>query len=263
MSEHSSPTLDLMLAKSQLAAGLPQHQVGKWLGAKALEWPAGLGQDFDWQLGLAQHTGGSLNHAIDAWLAQQNHLELLERERQLALQGPKLTAKLIHFVPWLGLLAAQLFGLNPLGFLFGQSLGWLLLVFALVLSWAAAYWTRRIVEAFSNKTPEDPGKAYASLALMLRSGLGVGSGLRLLKRGRVGVPKGLDQILDSQTAFGGGLVEVLVTQANWERSRVRQSEREQLARLPIQLLYPVALLLLPQFMALTVLPVAASAFVAT
>lgn len=258
-----SPTLDLMLAKSQLSAGIPQHQVGKWLGAKALDWPAGLGQDFEWQLGLAQHTGGSLNHAIDAWLAQQDHLEMLDRERQVALQGPKLTAKLIHFVPWLGLVVAQLFGLNPFGFLFGGALGWLLLAISFLLSWAAAFWTKRIVRAFSARTPEDPGKPYASLALMLRSGLGVGSGMRLLKRGRVAIPLELGQLLETQTRLGGGLVEVLLTQANWERSKLRQQERENLARLPIQLLYPVAVLLLPQFMALTVLPVAAGAFSAS
>jgi hypothetical protein len=76
----------------------------------------------------------------------------------------------------------------------------------------------------------------------------------------VAVPQELGKLLETQTRLGGGLVDVLLTQANWERNKLRQQERENLARLPIQLLYPVAVLLLPQFMALTVIPVAAGAF---
>jgi hypothetical protein len=59
---------------------------------------------------------------------------------------------------------------------------------------------------------------------------------------------------------GAGLAAVLQTQAEWERGKSRQKQREDLARLPIRLLYPLAVLLLPQFMLLTVLPIAASAF---
>lgn len=252
--------LDLLMARSQLRAGIAQHQVGRWLGAKSLEWQRGLGADFEWQLGLAQHTGGSLNHAIDAWIAQQDHLTSMEQEKQVALQGPKLTAKLTHFVPWLALLLAQAFGLNPLGFLFGSALGWILLVVALVLSWLAYGWTNRIVRVFSEVTPGDPGVCYSGLALMLRSGLGVGSGLKLLKRNGLQVPQQLNVLVATQTRVGAGLAAVLQTQAEWERSKSRQQQREDLARLPIRLLYPLAVLLLPQFMLLTVLPIAASAF---
>ena len=259
-SEETSPKLDLLMARSQLRAGIPQHQVGKWLGAKSLEWPRGLGADFEWQLGLAQHTGGSLNHAIDAWLAQQEHLSAMEQEKQLALQGPKLTAKLTHFVPWLALLLAQAFGLNPLGFLFGSALGWILLVISVVLSWLAYRWTNRIVRVFSKVTAGDPGVCYSGLALMLRSGLGVGSGLKLLNRNGLRVPEELNGLVAAQTRVGAGLAAVLQTQAEWERSKSRQQQREDLARLPIRLLYPLAVLLLPQFMLLTVLPIAASAF---
>ena len=256
----ATPKLDLLMARSQLRAGIPQHQVGKWLGAKSLEWQSGLGSDFEWQLGLAQHTGGSLNHAIDAWLAQQEHLAAMEQEKQVALQGPKLTARLTHFVPWLALLLAQAFGLNPLGFLFGSTLGWILLAVSVVLSWLAYRWTNRIVRVFSAVTPGDPGVCYSGLALMLRSGLGVGSGMKLLNRNGLQMPEELSLLVASQTRVGAGLAAVLQTQAEWERGISRQKQREDLARLPIRLLYPLAVLLLPQFMLLTVLPIAASAF---
>lgn len=255
-----TPALDLQMAKAQLEAGISQSQVGKWLSVRVTQWSAGLGNDFEWQLGLAQHTGGSLNRAIDNWLAQQEHLDLLARERQLALQGPKLTAKLIHVIPWLGLLVAQLFGLNPFGFLFGSGFGWALLILALLLSWLAAVWTNRIVKSYALYCPTDPGTPFASLALMLQSGLGVSSSLRLLRRGQVQIPESMTSLLDSQTKFGAGLTQVLTTQATWERNLLRQKERERFAKLPIQLLYPTAILLLPQFMALTVIPVAAGAF---
>jgi tight adherence protein B len=258
--QEQTPKLDLLMARSQLRAGIAQHQVGKWLGAKALEWPRGLGADFEWQLGLAQHTGGSLNHAINAWLAQQEHLAAMEQEKQVALQGPKLTAKLTHFVPWLALLLAQAFGLNPLGFLFGSTMGWILLAVSVLLSWLAYRWTNRIVRLFSEVTPGDPGVCYSGLALMLRSGLGVGSGLKLLNRNGLRVPQELNVLVATQTRVGAGLAAVLQTQAEWERSKSRQKQREDLARLPIRLLYPLAVLLLPQFMLLTVLPIAASAF---
>ena len=247
------------MAKSQLDAGMPQHAVSRWLQAKSLEWQKGLGSDFEWQLGLAQHTGGSLKQAIDAWILQHRHAQQVSQEKSVALQGPKLTARLIHLVPWLALLVAQWFDLNPFGFLFGNPLGWGLLIISLALSWLAARWTTRIVGTFEGAPVSDPGSPYASLALMVRSGLGVGSGLRLLRSHGVEIPDSLPRILQVQTKVGAGLTAVLLTQAEWERGRIRLEQRRELAKLPVRLLYPMALLLLPQFMLLTVTPIAIGA----
>jgi tight adherence protein B len=200
-----------------------------------------------------------LNFAIDGWLAQLRHRSAIAEEQRLALQGPKLTARLIHVVPWLGLGVAQLFDLNPLGFLFGNPLGWFLLIASLVMAVGAAKWTARIVRSFDAVEPTDPGVAYAALALVLRSGLGVGSGLKLMTDRGVPIPEGLHRLLGAQTRIGAGLVELLQTQANWERHQLRANQRVHLAKLPIQLLYPMAVLLLPQFMLLTVVPIAVGA----
>ena len=259
-----NPELDLLLAQSQLAAGISQHRVGKWLTGAVEQWPSGHAPlNLAWQLGLARHTGGSLNFAIDGWLAQLRHRKLIAEEQRLALQGPKLTARLIHVVPWLGLGVAQLFDLNPLGFLFGNPLGWALLMASLLMAVAAGKWTARIVRAFDAVEPNDPGVAYAGLALVLRSGLGVTSGLQLMEAKGVPIPEGLNRLLTAQTRIGAGLVQLLQTQADWERQHLRAEQRIHLAKLPIQLLYPMALLLLPQFMLLTVVPIAVGALAGT
>ncbi|MBT0767365.1 hypothetical protein KIH74_00430 [Kineosporia sp. J2-2] len=73
-------------------------------------------------------------------------------EREVALAGPRATARVLAALPLIGLLLGAVLGVNSLGVLFGTRPGLACLAAGLGLWWAGRAWTARLVRSVSEES---------------------------------------------------------------------------------------------------------------
>ena len=99
----------------------------------------------DWCIRLSESTGAPLgellNRLADQLEAQQDRRRALEA----TLAGPRMTQKLLAWLPALGLGLAQLLGAEPLALLTGTAAGRACLAAGAGLWWANGFWCRRLL----------------------------------------------------------------------------------------------------------------------
>jgi hypothetical protein len=246
---------DLVSARAQLAAGFPRHKVTNWLMAQSHSWDSVAVDQLRWQIAAARQLGSSLQPVLQQLIEQEKLARATSMAVQRALQVPRLTNKLVAFTPWLGLLVAQSLGLSPLRFLLFNPLGWAVLVICVMLQFAANYFSKRTLASYSKPVYEDPGAALQALALALESGIGF---RRACKAVESHSGRQVHGIFEQQSVSGLGLSHLLLAQAELHRQAQAQELSLRLEQLGVKLLVPLAAFLLPQFMLLTVVPIAAS-----
>ena len=248
--------VDLLTARAQLAAGYPRHRVTNQLLAQSQTWDSVAVEQLRWQLAVARQLGSSLQPVLKQLIEQEKLAQATSMSVQRALQVPRLTNKLVAFTPWLGLLVAQSLGLAPLRFLLFNPLGWAVLAICVILQLGANYFAKRTLVGYSKPVFEDPGAALEAVALALESGIGF---RRACTAVEVESGQNILASFDHRTARGIGLSHLLKAQAELVRQGQTQELNLRLEQLGVKLLLPLAAFLLPQFMLLTVVPIAASA----
>ncbi|MFP5348124.1 MAG: type II secretion system F family protein [Actinomycetes bacterium] len=95
---------------------------------------------------MSERTGASAAAVLDR-LAEALRAEAEARgARTTAMAGPRATARVLAWLPVLGLALGQLVGADPLNVLLGTSLGRICAVTGALLALASALWTRRLVK---------------------------------------------------------------------------------------------------------------------
>jgi tight adherence protein B len=247
--------VDLLTARAQLAAGLPRHRVTSQLLAQSQTWDSVAVEQLRWQISVARQLGSSLQPVLQQLIEQEKLARATSMSVQRALQVPRLTNKLVAFTPWLGLLVAQSLGLAPLRFLLFSPPGWAVLVICALLQVGASYFAKRTLSSYVKPVFEDPGAALEAAALAVESGIGFRRACRTIE-----VESGQNVLgaFDHRLASGLGLSHILKAQADLNRQDQTQQLNLRLEQLGVKLLLPMAAFLLPQFMLLTVVPIAAS-----
>ena len=249
-----NPQRDLITARAQLAAGYPRHRVTNWLMAQSQTWDSVAVNQLRWQIAVARKLGSPLQPVLHQLIEQEKLARATEMAVQRALQVPRLTSKLVAVTPWLGLLVAQSLGLAPLRFLLFNPLGWAVLVICVLLQVGANFFAKRTLASHSKPDYHDPGAALQAVALALESGIGF---RRACKAVEVHSGQSVAAVFEPQVASGLGLSHLLVAQAELSREVQNQQLNLRLEQLGVKLLVPLAAFLLPQFMLLTVVPIAA------
>ena len=254
---------DLLNAKAQLAAGFPRHRVTRWLLARSGSWDSISVGQLRWQIEAANELGSSLQPVLSQLIDQDRRAFGAAQSVQRALQVPRLTSKLIAFMPWIGLAVSQSLGLSPLRFLLFSPWGWGLLAISAGLQFGASYVSRRTLSGFTNFAMPDPGAPLEAMALALDAGIG-------FRRARASVQKHCGQAIEHLSGlepgatlgaldrYGLGVSHQLRAQAELLRHKQNHELTLRLEKLGVKLLVPLAAFLLPQFMLLTVLPIAVS-----
>jgi tight adherence protein B len=254
---------DLLNAKAQLAAGFPRHRVTRWLLDRSGSWDSISVGQLRWQIEAAKELGSSLQPVLSQLIDQDRRAFGAAQSVQRALQVPRLTSKLIAFMPWIGLAVSQSLGLSPLRFLLFSPWGWGLLAISAGLQFGASYFSRRTLSGFTNFAMPDPGAPLEAMALALDAGIG-------FRRARASVQKHCGQAIEHLSGFelgstlgaldsyGLGVSHQLRAQAEFMRHQQNHELTLRLEKLGVKLLVPLAAFLLPQFMLLTVVPIAVS-----
>jgi tight adherence protein B len=209
---------------------------------------------------VAVAAGSPLGRALrGAASALRDRAEVL-REVEVALAGPRSTARLVAWLPLVGLGFALLIGVDVLGVLTGSPVGLALLAAGSMTAVAGRFWTLVLVRRAS-PDGEPPGLAEELVTVALTAGLSVARS-RLLARDaceRVGLrpvdESAVDDVLDLAESAGAPAADLLGSAAIQRRRAVRAAGRRAAADLGVRLLLPLALCVLPSFLLLGVAPV--------
>lgn len=108
-----------------------------------------------WCIRLSESTGAALGDLLNRLASQLEAEQDRRRALDAILAGPRMTQKLLAWLPALGLGLAQLMGADPFTLLTGTSLGRVCLAAGAGLWWANAVWCRRLL---GSTQPAGPGR---------------------------------------------------------------------------------------------------------
>jgi tight adherence protein B len=194
------------------------------------------------------------------WLRAEFQFALAQdRKAQVAFRNPQLTSRIVHWLPWVSLAAAQAMGLPAITALIFQPLGWFALAVALVLSACSSRMTRRIIREARKPFPNF-GWQYRLLALAVRSGVGIRAAMSHLALVSDTLDPSLEGWVNHSLSSGLPLADLLELEAHVHTNQAEQVRNLRSEELSVKLLLPMALFLLPQFMLLLVVPQVLAAF---
>lgn len=211
---------------------------------------------------VADEAGAPMAEAL--WeCAESLSEEAVTRRELLALaEGPRLTIIILSALPLLGLAVAQLLGVGAIGLLMGTGFGRFLLIASFAAIALAVWWMRRMVKSSS------PRGWSPSLARVLFSIATRGGGLpetaskgveRVMESLNLGVPgPDIDHLARLSRRVGIPVSRLAIEESRWARRERRLEAADAAARLQVMILIPLGTLVLPAFVALTVVPVAVS-----
>jgi tight adherence protein B len=222
-----------------LAAGVSQQQAIDMSGVK--------NQSHFSTLRLAIDAGSP---AIDAArvLARVQTIENETRDEiEQAQQVPISTKKLMLWLPWFGLMLAELTGLGVFQALL-SPVGLLLLGIAAGLSYLGHRISERMIKAATeiSKPPQQP---MLKLAIFVQTGIQLGEALRLCDISKQ------SELIQFALQSGANLKLLLQSQIESDLAAWRNRSLVAAKQLSVRLMLPLGLTTLPAFLLLTVAPI--------
>ncbi|WP_345186940.1 type II secretion system F family protein [Microbacterium panaciterrae] len=227
---------------------------------------------------IAATVGAPLGEALRAIAAALEGAGEIRDEVEFALAEPAGTARLMLWLPLVGLLLGTALGFDTLTVLVTQPAGWVCLAAGIGLLLLARAWTRALVRRAS---PAEviPGIRAELLVVALTGGTAIPRALRLVAEeigreefgpvpGRsrseeVVVEGAIERVLRLSATAGVPAVELLRAEAIRARREARTSGRKGAAKLSSRLLLPLGACTLPAFMLLGVAPLILSVLATT
>jgi len=214
-------------------------------------------------LRVATESGTPMAEALRVLAGALRDVGQTQRDRAVALAGPKATARTVIALPAVGLLFGAGLGFDTLHILFATAAGIGCLIVGIVLMLLAHLWNRALVR---RATPREtmPGLALELVAMAMSGGGSVPAALT--RATGACVDFGLDPpsddavrpVLTLAERAGVGAVELLRAEAEQLRRDARGSAQEASAALAVRLMAPLAVCVLPAFMLLSVAPLVMS-----
>ncbi|WP_156760490.1 type II secretion system F family protein [Microbacterium karelineae] len=216
----------------------------------------------------AETVGAPLAETLRAVASSLRDASELRDDVRVALAEPMASARLMMWLPLLGVVVGVGLGLDPLGVLFGTTLGLVCLTAGLALIVLARWWTRRLVRA-AQPAPGTPGMHEELLAVALSGGVSVARARDVLagcdewSGAATRSGEEADRVLALSRAAGVPAIELLRASAAHARHRARIDGRLRGSRLGTRLLLPMGVCTLPAFLLLGVAPMLLSVLTAT
>lgn len=205
---------------------------------------------------VAVEVGAPLADTLRSAVAALRDATEVKAEVRVALAEPAATARLLTWLPLLGLPLGYALGLDPLRVL-REPVGGFCVVAGLVLVGLSHAWAGRLARRAA--PPEAiPGWDAELLAVALSSGASIERARAIVAAGSrerdAGSEAAIDAVLDLSVRAGAPAVELLRGEAWLARQRARTRGRESAARLSTRLLVPLGVCTLPAFVLLAVVP---------
>lgn len=175
-------------------------------------------------------------------------------ELEVAASGPRASARLVTVLPLLVLIGAQLLGmrvLNSLNFATGASM----LLGALLLYWGRS-WSAQILER-AKAPKEDPGAALDAFAAAMGAGLAQRVAIEEVEA-RFGAQESITELLATSADTGLAVAKLARAEADRQRLNWRVSSEKRIHEAGVRLMWPLGLAVLPAFVLIAVVPLAAA-----
>ncbi|WP_306915514.1 hypothetical protein [Arthrobacter sp. V4I6] len=121
-------------------------------GRPAAEQERGAWIEFAACFDVAEASGCPLADVLTRFAAQLEAEEDAEAARQTALAGPRATARLLSWLPVLGLGLGMLLGVDPINILLGEPAGLAALAAGVALTAAGRIWSTRLVRSAAGQS---------------------------------------------------------------------------------------------------------------
>ncbi|TFC81786.1 hypothetical protein E3T23_05600 [Cryobacterium cheniae] len=235
---------DAVAAEARTLGG----QVGAaWLGLAAA-----------WQ--VATQAGAPLAACLRQLASSFRQLGRLHADLAVALAGPSATARMVAFLPVVGVLFGSLLGFNTLQTLFFTPPGWACLVGGAALMLAADRWNRRLVHTARARDPT-PGLELDLTAIAMTGGASVERARAVVDTAaerfalhRAESAAAIDRVLALSVRAGVPAAELLRSEADQLRRQAGSDGQHRAATLSVTLMIPLGVCVLPAFMLIGVLP---------
>jgi len=208
---------------------------------------------------IAATVGAPLGDVLRAIAAALEGAADIRDEVSIALAEPAGTARLMLWLPLVGLLLGTALGFDTVTVLVTQPAGWVCLAAGLGLLLAARAWTRTLVRR-ATPPPAIPGIRAELLVVALTGGTAIVRARGLVEQElaeeavAADDEHAIDRVLRLSAAAGVPAVELLRAEADRARRDARTAGRTGAARLSSRLLLPLGACTLPAFMLLGVAP---------
>ncbi len=238
-------------AQAESAAAVPASLAA---GGSTVAW---RGVAVAWR--VAVEAGTPLAPMLHRMVAVLRALEDARRDADVALAGPRASARIVIALPPLGLAFGQVLGLGPVAALLGSPPGWALLAGGVLLLAAGSRWSRRLV-ARARRSDPLPGLSCDLLALAMMGGMSVPAARALVAEAwrEAGLPAdaddGSDDVLGFATRAGVPVARLLRGEGDRRRADAVVDARRRSAELGSRLLLPLGVCILPSFVMLGVAP---------
>jgi tight adherence protein B len=211
---------------------------------------------------VAEYAGAALAPALRGASEALRDRADAERDVATALAGPRATARLMTWLPAVGVAMAYVIGVDVAGTLVTNPLGWAAAVLGGGLLFAGRAWTRRLVASVSRAGPV-AGIGHDLTAIALAGGMSVPAARETIqyaarRLGLNAVAEGdtsVDRVLRIAERAGAPAIELLAAEARQERRTARAMGRRRAELLAVRLLLPLGVCVLPAFVLLGVVPV--------
>ena len=194
------------------------------------------------------------------------------RHARVQLAGPQAATTLVMTLPLLAIAGGFVAGYNPLTFLCGTLVGWMLLIGATGLMFLSHRWSQRMV-ARAQKWEWSRGMATEAMAMSLRAGQSlaqartwandIATSFSLNKEMALHELTRCDEYVELASRTGVSLAVLLRSQAQRERNAAREEAQMRVEKLAVRLMIPLGVCVLPAFIAVGVLPLVASVISST
>ena len=209
--------------------------------------------------GIASTVGAPLGEVLRAIAAALEGAGEIRAEISVALAEPAGTARLMLWLPLVGLLLGTALGFDTVTMLLTQPAGWICLATGLGLLLVARAWTRSLVRRAA-PAAGIPGFRAELLVVALTGGTAIPRARALVEQETgagdepAAAEEAIERVLRLSAAAGVPAVELLRAEADRARRDARTAGRTGAARLSSRLLLPLGACTLPAFMLLGVAP---------
>jgi tight adherence protein B len=207
---------------------------------------------------VAEVAGAPLGHALRTVAETLRDAAESERDADVALSGPRATARLMSWLPAAGAAMALGIGADIAGTV-ASPVGATAVGGGALLMLAGRWWMRALVRRATVRRPH-PGLAEELIAIAIAGGASAEAGVRLAAdashacRLRSLDDSGARAALRLASSAGAPAVELLTASARQLRRSARAQARSAAATLGVRLMLPLGVCVLPSFLLLAVVP---------
>ena len=217
---------------------------------------------------VATAVGAALAEALRSFALGLRDAAEAQDDVAVALAEPTATARLMLWLPAVGLLMGVALGFDTFGILFTDPRGTACLVAGLALVVVARVWTAKLIRK-ARPDPGLPGIDAELFAIALSGGVSIDAAAAHVGRARAAVdperddigadiPAAVRDVLELSRAAGVPAVELLRAESASARHRARVDGRLRASQLGTRLLLPLGICTLPSFLLLAVAPLVLS-----